>query len=305
MNERSLWVAVALAFGTALVVAPLVGAPPAARAGGLGTCGPDDLAVKNTDARRDLNDVVAVTALGTWGTSSCVLRVRLSVALKAYKKRLSPTGTIQGIKGNPAARALDVVLRPGGLLVYSWRWRNWCGRQGRFVVQPAWGRYAFWPSQRVRPPTCKSKVERSTFVQVKHGTRSCTRADYRVTTDLGQPFMTRLIDLVEFTLRPTRSPCLLRHVRVKFTVQGRSGGTWAALSGIQGNPAWRTLGAMLTREEGLDVFWAWGNWCGGGDRFRALAEVGERSVAGPTWTQGATCEDPGAPSTLTPSYGHL
>jgi hypothetical protein len=46
----------------------------------------DDLAVKNTDARRDANDVVAVTALGTWGTSSCVLRMRLSVAVKPYKK---------------------------------------------------------------------------------------------------------------------------------------------------------------------------------------------------------------------------
>jgi len=62
---------------------------------------------------------------------------------------------------------------------------------------------------------------------------------------------------------------------------------------------------MLTHDEGLGVFWAWGNWCGGGDRFRAFAQVGEQSVAGPTWTQGATCEDPGAPSTLTPSYGHL
>ena len=99
--------------------------------------------------------MVAVTALGTWGTSSCLLRVRLRVALKPYRERLSPRGTIQRVEGNPAAKALRVVLRPGGLLVYSWRWRNWCGHKGRFVLQPAWGRYAFWPSLGVRPPTCR------------------------------------------------------------------------------------------------------------------------------------------------------
>ena len=249
--------------------------------------------------------MIAVTALGTWGTSSCLLRMHLRVAVKPYMARLSPTGTIQSIKGNPAAKALDVVLRPGGLLVYSWRWRNWCGRAGRFAVQPAWGKYAFWPSQRVGPPTCRSKVKPSTFVQVNEATRDCTQADYRVTTDLGQPFRTRLIDIVQLTLRRNRSPCLLRHVRIKFTLQGQSGGGWTALNQIQGSPARRVLGAMLTPEDGLSVFWAWGNWCGGGDRFRAFAEVGGRSVEGPMSTQGATCEDPSAPSTLKPSYGHL
>jgi hypothetical protein len=136
-------------------------------------------------------------------------------------------------------------------------------------------------------------------------TRSCSTRDYRVMTDLGQPFMTRLIDLVEFTLRPNRRACLLRHVRITFAVQGQSGGSWAALSQIQGNPANRVIGAMLSPDMGVGVFWAWSNWCGGGDRFRAYAQVGGRPVAGRTWAKGATCEDARAPSTLMPSYGHL
>jgi hypothetical protein len=206
VKRRSLRAVLALALGTAIALSLLAGKHQAARAAGVRTCGPDDLAVKSTSARRDGKDVVAVTALGTWGTSSCLLRVRLRVALKPYRERLSPRGTIQRVEGNPAAKALRVVLRPGGLLVYSWRWRNWCGHKGRFVLQPAWGRYAFWPSLGVRPPTCRSKFERSTFAQVKGASRGCTAADYRVTTDLGQPFMTRLIDLVQFTLRPNRSP---------------------------------------------------------------------------------------------------
>jgi hypothetical protein len=204
----------------ALVVSLFASERQAARATSVRTCGPDDLAVKSTDTRREGRDVIAVTALGSWGTSSCLLRVRLTVAVKPYKKRFSPRGTIRSIRGNPAAKALAVVLRPGGLLFYSWRWRNWCGLGGSFAVQPAWGRYAFWPSQRVSPPICRSKAERSTFMQVKNATRRCTRADYRVTTDLGQPFRTRLIDLVQFTLGPNRGPRLLRHVRIKFTVQG-------------------------------------------------------------------------------------
>jgi hypothetical protein len=62
---------------------------------------------------------------------------------------------------------------------------------------------------------------------------------------------------------------------------------------------------MLTQAYGaFSVFWAWANWCGGGHRFRAFAKVGARTVAGPTSTQGGTCESSKAPSALTPSYGH-
>jgi len=95
-------------------------------------------------------------------------------------------------------------------------------------------------------------------------------------------------------------------VQVHFAVQGAMGSTWTTLSTIRGNPAKRIVGAMLTQTYGgFDVFWAWSNWCGGGDRFRAFARVAARPTAGPTETQGATCEGSGAPSTLSPRYGHL
>ena len=63
---------------------------------------------------------------------------------------------------------------------------------------------------------------------------------------------------------------------------------------------------MLTSTYGaVSVFWAWMNWCGGGNHFRALAVLNGRTVIGPTWSQATTCEDPKLPSTLAPSYGHL
>jgi hypothetical protein len=132
-------------------------------------------------------------------------------------------------------------------------------------------------------------------------------ADYRVTTDLGQPFMTALIDFIQIAPRPHRTPCLLKRVKITFTIQGQSGsGDWGSLRQIRGNPANRTIGAMLTPTYGAaDAFWAWMNWCAGGTHFRAVAVVNGRTVTGPTWSQAVTCEDPKLPSTLTPSFGHL
>jgi hypothetical protein len=119
--------------------------------------------------------------------------------------------------------------------------------------------------------------------------------------------MTALIDFVQIAPRPHRTPCLLKRFKVTFTIQGQSGSShWATLRQIQGNPAKRTIGAMLTSAYGaVDVFWAWMNWCGGGNHFRAVAVVNGRTVTGPTWSQAATCADPKSPSRLTPSYGHL
>ena len=289
-----------------LISAPFAADRHAARASTLQACGEDNIPLPSTDARRVGGDVVGVTALGTWGTSACVLRDRLSFAVKRSRDRFSRGGVIRSIRGNPATKIVNVVLKPGSVLVYSWRWRNWCGAGGHFTLQARWSGLAYIaPSQTVKPPTCTSKHSSSTLSKKRPSITTCSAAAYRVTTDLGQPFLTRLIDLVLLTLRKRHLPCLLRHLHISFAVQGQSNGNWMTLSQIEGNPGKRTVGTMLTQSGGFDVFWAWFNWCGGGNRFRAFAKVGTRTVAGPTWTQGATCQDPQAPSTLTPSYGHL
>ena len=250
--------------------------------------------------------MVAVTALGTWGTSPCLLHERLRFAVKPVTARWSPGGAIRRIRGNPATKLVKTVLEPGSVHVYSWRWRNWCGVRGKDVLQASWGG-ALVPSQAVKAPRCIGKGTPSILRRVRPSTRGCAVADYRATTDLGQPFMTALIDFVQIAPRPHRTPCLLKRVKITFTIQGHSGsGHWAALRQVQGNPANRTIGAMLTSTYGaVDVFWAWMNWCGGGTHFRAVAVVNGRTVTGPTWSQAATCEDPKLPSTLTPSFGHL
>jgi len=94
-------------------------------------------------------------------------------------------------------------------------------------------------------------------------------------------------------------------MNVRFAIQGKVGGNWKALAPIQGNPASRTVGTMLTPTYGAAfVFWAWSNWCGGGDQFRAYARVNGKTVVGSISAQGATCEDSSAPSRLTPNFGH-
>jgi hypothetical protein len=279
----------------------------AAHAATLRACGPDTIPLPPTDARRVGGDVVGVTALGTWGTSACLLRDRLTFAVKRSTDRFSRGGVIRPVRGNPATKIVNVVLKPGSVLVYSWRWRNWCGSGGHFTLQARWSGLAYVASsQAVKPPICTSGRSRSTLSKKRPSISSCPTAAYQVTTGLGQPFRTRLIDFVQFTLRKRHLPCLLRHLRVNFAVQAQSNGNWLTLSQVQGNPGRRTVGTMLTQTYGaFDVFWAWFNWCGVGNRFRASAQVGTRTVAGPTSTQGATCQDPQAPSTLTPSYGHL
>lgn len=279
----------------------------AARAATLPACGPDNVPLPPTDARRAGRDVVGVTALGTWGTSACLLRDRLTFAVKRSTDRFSKGGVIRSVRGNPATKIVNVVLKPGSVVVYSWRWRNWCGSGNHFALQARWSSLAYIaPSQTVKPPTCTSRRSRSTLSKKRPSITSCSPAAYQVTTGLGQPFMTRLIDLAQLTLRKRRLPCLLRHLHIRLAVQRQSNGNWMTLSQIQGNPGTRTVGTMLTQTYGaFDVFWAWFNWCGGGNRFRASAKVGTRTVAGPTSTQGATCQNPQAPSTLTPSYGHL
>jgi hypothetical protein len=279
---------------------------PTARASALRKCGADDLAVKSTDARRQGRDVVVVTALGTWGTSACSMRLRVQVAVIPGKARFSSGKVVRGIRGNPATRTVRRTLRPGSVVVLAWRWRNWCGKRASFALQPVWGKGDLVPSQRVRAPSCRSRKRPSALLRTKASVRLCTRSDYTATTDLGEPFEDQLIDYVQIAPRARRRPCLLERARIDFAIEGQPGASWMTLGQIQGNPAKRTIGAMLTPTYGAaEAFWAWANWCGGGDRFRADATVDGRSVIGPTESQGPTCRDSGSPSTLTASYGHL
>lgn len=295
-----------MAVTTTLCLLAVVGPRHVAGAATLQACNGDQVASATTDARRVGDDVVGLTAVGTWGSAPCLLHDRLTFAVQHASDRFSSNGVIRSIRGNPAARTVNVTVKPGDVLVYAWRWRNWCGAHGRYTLQ------AFWralpnttSSQAVKPPPCTDRQARSTLGKTRPDIATCSPTAYRVHTDLGQPFLTRLIPFVGITLRKGHLPCLLRRVHVTFAVQGQSSGSWSTLSPVRGNPGHRTVGAMLTQTYGeFDVFLAWHNWCGGGSRFRAFTKVGTRTTSGPTATQGATCEGPGSPSTLTPSYGH-
>lgn len=291
---------------TTLCVASVVGPRQVARAATPVACSGDQVASATTDARRVGQDVVGLTAVGTWGAARCVLRDRLTFAVQPASDRFSSNGMIRSIKGNPAARAVNVILKPGDALVYSWRWQNWCGAHGRFTLQAFWRGLPYTvPSQAVKPPACTDRHVRSILGETRPNITTCSATAYRVRADLGQPSMTRLIPFLGIALRKGHLPCLLRRAQVTFAVQGQGGGSWSTLGHVQGNPGHRTVGTMLTQTYGeFDVFWAWHNWCGGGNRFRAFTKVGRRTLAGPTATQGATCDDSGSPSTLTPSYGH-
>ena len=123
----------------ALTLASFVGQHHRAQARALRSCRDDDLSVRSTDAHRVGADVVADTALGSWGTSPCLLHERLRFAVKPVTARWSPGGAIRRIRGNPATMLVKTVLEPGSVHVYSWRWRNWCGVRGKDVLQASWG----------------------------------------------------------------------------------------------------------------------------------------------------------------------
>jgi hypothetical protein len=202
---------------------------------------------------------------------------------------------------------VNVVLKPGAVFAASWRWRNWCGRSGRFQLQPnfrAWP-YLAVPSNALRAPACTARGARSTLRRVPVRLRSCAAGDIRVRPDIGQGFMQSLIVGASVSLRPHRSACLLRNAEVDFALQRQVGGQWTTVAQIAGNPGHRTIGALLAPGgEPAQTFWAWRNWCGSAGSFRPLAHVNGHAVAGATSTGSPSCQDPGSPSILAPSFGH-
>lgn len=261
---------------------------------------------------RDHGDLVGITSFGTWGTSECVLRTRLTFAVKRYASP-GPGATVRGIVGSPAAVRVDSVLRPGSVVVVSWRWRNWCGPTGRFQLEASWGQSWLAWTRSVRAPACGSRSSSSTMASKPSGLRPCAPDAYRTTTSIGMPIEQRMIDTVAIDLRAHRAPCLLERERVSLAVQRRADGRWATVREIDGNPGQRTIGAVLAAGEPAPVYWAWTNWChGDGDTWRTLAKVGNRQVAGAaTRSQDGEYPPPdcslssGRPSTLTNSYGYV
>lgn len=278
-----------------------------AATGGIPACGPDEVPSATTVAQVRSNVVTGRAAVGTWGTSACRLHARLTFTVKRFRKRVSPGGAIRAVKGNPAVASVDAVLKPGAVVAASWRWRNWCGRSGRFQLQASFSEWPYLavPSHRVAPPRCTAHGAPSSLVRVPVSVRRCSSSDYRLRPGVGGGFMESLIVGVGIELRTHRVSCLLTHAKVTFALQQQVSDQWVTLRQIEGNPAHRTIGALLAAGgEPAQIFWAWRNWCGGANRFRSFARVDERTAAGRVFTQPISCQEPEAPSTLSPSYGH-
>ena len=201
---------------------------------------------------------------------------------------------------------MRAVLRPGAVLAASWRWRNWCGRSGRFQLQPSFGKWPYLavPSEAIRPPGCASRAGRSTLARVPVRLRRCPAADSRIHPGVGGGFMQSLIVSVGIGLRKHKSACLLTHAKVELTLQAQVADQWTTLQ-VAGNPARRKLGALLSPGgERAQALWAWRNWCGRGGPFRLLAHVDGRAAASAAFTDTPSCQDPSGSSTLAPSFGH-
>jgi hypothetical protein len=252
-------------------------------------------------------EVIGVVAASTWGTSPCLLRTRLTFAVKRFSRRVSPGGAIRGVKGNPGAATVRVVLQPGAVFAAAWRWRNWCGRSGRFQLQPSFRDWPYLavPTAAIRPPACTSHAGRSTLVRVPVRLRRCSAADARLLPGRRGGFMQSLIVGPGIKLRPHRGACLLTNAKVTFSLQEQVAGQWVTLAQIAGNPGRRAIGALLAPGgEDAQALWAWRNWCGGSGLFRPVAQVDGRTAVGAVFTDTPFCQDPSSPSTLAPSFGH-
>ncbi len=235
------------ALGLALGGCVILG--PAAATGGTRACGPDEVPSATTVAQVSSKVVTGLVAVGTWGTSPCRLHSRLTFSVKRFAYRVSPGGAVRRIRGNPAVATVDAVLKPGAVVVASWRWRNWCGRSGRFQLQASFKRWPYLavPSHGLAPPRCASHQEPSTLVRAEVGVRRCSTRDYRVHPAVGGGFMQSLIYGVGIELRAHHAPCLLTHAKVTLALQQQVSGQWVTLRQIAGNPGHRTIGAPAGR----------------------------------------------------------
>lgn len=267
-------------------------------------CALDNSPVPSTFIERAGGRLVGIASFGTWGTSPCLLRAQLTFRVERFK-RDGQGKTVRAVEGNPAARVVDYVLKPGAVVVASWQWRNWCGPSGRFQLQALWGKPWFSATGSIAPPACSSRGQRSTLSPARVRLHECSPDGYTFAPGLGQGFMETLITGVAISLRPHQEPCALQQVRVAFAVQGQTGGRWVVLHQIENDPGYRMVGAVLATGEPAQLFWAWGNWCDKAvTRFRAWARVGNRVVTGRASSSSPYCFGHGAPSALMPSYGY-
>jgi len=262
------------------------------------------------DAQRSGADVIAITAIDTWGASRCQLRVKLTAVVHTPGSSFY-RGVVRGIR-LPRPASINITLNPGDVVAREWKWSNWCGRGGRFELLAWWGPDVA-ESAIVDAPACRSRSAPSTLKLVALRAHPCTSRDYRVRAGFNGGFESHLITGAAISLIRGHRPCVLR-ARVTFSLQQQHGTAWATLTQIDGNPGHQTTGALLMPGNPMQLFWAWFNWCGPATpqvRFRAAARIGDQTVAGQPSASTNTsrlppqCEAPASPSTLTSSYGTL
>jgi hypothetical protein len=265
-------------------------------------CALDNSPGPSTFAEHKAGRVIAITSIGSWGTTPCRLRERMTFLVKRATRLVSEQGAVRSIKQRPATVTINLLLKPGRVALMGWQWQNWCGRSASFQLQADWGG-ALAPSRATTPPACHAVRAPSTLTLIPVHLSTCSRSAYSIAASQGQPYRYWMIQEATISLRAHRSPCLLRDAQVGFALQRQTPFGWATMREISGNPAHRALGAVLAPGQASYLFWAWTNWWGGPGTFRAAVQVAQRTSTAPV-SRTASCESKTSPSTLTPSYGY-
>jgi hypothetical protein len=114
---RRAWVVGGLV--TATLAAAGAGTASALPGSGPPRCAPRELRLTaSTQGATQATAVMVLVRLRA-GARACRLRGGLRVDL----------ARVHGVRGNPARRRVDLVLRPGAEVARDWAWRNWCGGQ--------------------------------------------------------------------------------------------------------------------------------------------------------------------------------
>lgn len=268
-----------------------------------GAC-PDGDYTLSDYTRTEHGQVDGVAWFALRGPYACRLATRLRFVAQpagtAAKPKISLTSVVSGLRGNPALVNVDVVLRPGVVVVRAWRWANWCDRPGKFTFLARAGITAnFAWSPPFNAPSCAAPARQSMLTRAKISIPDCTAGDYRLEINPGQPIVGQLLTIPAANLRGS-SPCRL-DAAVTFAVQQRTANGWQNVPGIMNNPTHATIGAILSPGGPSGLPWAWGNWCGRPEDFRWLIRTADHratsriSIAPP-------CEASSSPSTLTLFY---
>jgi hypothetical protein len=256
-------------------------------------------------SERKQGDDLGVAWFALQGPYTCRLRTRLGFVIQPWSNT-EPNGrldrAIAGVTGNPAELTVDAVLRPGAVVVRSWRWANSCGKRGRFTFFARAGTTAIsaWSQDQLQAPGCSSRSAPSTLTTANVAVPICSRNEYRlrVISYGGVPGGMNAIDALA-SLRGS-APCRFG-AAVTLALQHSSAEGWATVPRITGNPAHVTIGTVLFPSTELLEDWTWANWCGQSGSFRVLMTTTDTSA---TRAVGGTptCQDASLASTLAASY---